>query len=73
MRWRKHVHRCVSVLETDGFTPGIPARFEVCKVCFTAHGFVINPPCFQPPVSSLCVCGAADAKVSTPYGGMSMC
>ena len=36
MRWRDQVQRGVSVLETDRFAPGIPARCEAREVCFTA-------------------------------------
>ena len=72
MRWHDHIYGCVSVLETDRFAPGIPARVEAREVCFTAGLLVINPPGFELLVPSSRVCWAADAEMSSPYRGVSV-
>jgi hypothetical protein len=72
MRWRDHVDRCVSVLETDRFAPGIPACIEARKACVTASGLVSRPPGVELLVPALRVCSAADADVGAPYGGVSI-
>ena len=72
MRWRDHVYRGVSVLETDSFAPDIPARVEAREVCLTASGLVSSPPGFELLVPALRVCDAADADVGVPYGGLSI-
>jgi hypothetical protein len=72
MRWRDHIYGGVSVLETDRFAPGIPARVEAREVCLTAGVLVSSPPGVELLVPSSRVCRAADAEMSTPYRGVSV-
>jgi hypothetical protein len=64
MRWRYHVYRGISVLDTDDFAPGMPAGVEGCELRFVTHGLLSGPPGFELLGPALRVWGAADADVS---------
>jgi hypothetical protein len=73
MRGRDHVHRGISVLETESLTLSIPARCEGCETYFTARSFVISPPFLKLLVPSLRVPYSANADMHSPDGGVSLC
>ena len=72
VRCHNHVYRGVSMEGTDRFAPGIPACFEGGELRFVACGFVGCPPVPDLLIPTLCLSGAADTNMRSPYGGMSM-
>ena len=69
---RNHVDGCVSMEGTDSLVPGIPLCSEGGKLCGMTCGFVCCPPVSDLLIPALCISGAVDTEMRSPYGSMSI-